>query len=365
MRDIRFRCQDTAQAQFGTILRKNVDNYFKETGISPKGNWEIRLKSAMMFALYLLPFVALLVIPMPGWLALVLAVVMGVGNAGVGMGVMHDAVHGAYSRRRWVNELMGGSMYLLGSNVLNWKLQHNLKHHTYTNIEGLDNDISSHGPIRLSENAPIYRIHRYQHWYAFLFYGLVTLSKMVKDFSQFFAYNKEGIIRERRLNPSFEFAKLVASKVAYIAIIIGLPLLLTDYNLWQILAGFFLMHWVASCILSTIFQLAHVVEGAQQPVEKSPGLIDNDWMVHELQTTANFARKNRLLNWYIGGLNFQIEHHLFPHISHVHYRHIAPIVEQTAHEFGYDYNVKNTFCNALASHVRRLKELGTYPAEKE
>lgn len=104
--------------------------------------------------------------------------------------------------------------------------------------------------------------------------------------------------------------------------------------------------------------VAHVVEGADQPLPDDRGVIHTDWAVHEVLTTANFARNNRLLNWYIGGLNFQIEHHLFPHICHIHYRHIAPIVERTAKEYGLKYNEKPTFRAALASHVRRLRELG-------
>ncbi|HXP51255.1 MAG TPA: fatty acid desaturase, partial [Bacteroidia bacterium] len=130
---------------------------------------------------------------------------------------------------------------------------------------------------------------------------------------------------------------------------------------WQVLLGFFIMHWVAGCILSTVFQMAHVVEGAEQPMPDKTGIIHQDWAIHELHTTSDFARGNKFLNWYVGGLNFQIEHHLFPQISHVHYKNIAPIVEQTAKEFGLNYNLKPTFRSALASHIRRLKELGITP----
>ncbi len=346
------------QAQFAAAVRKNVDNYFKEKAISPKGNWNMTLKSAAMLALYFAPFALVLFVPMSGWLALALAIVMGLGKAGIGMSVMHDAAHGSYSRKRWVNDLMSANMYLLGSNVFTWKVQHNVLHHTYTNIDGLDADIAVHGPIRLCEHSPIKKIHKYQYVYAFFLYGLMTLSKLVKDFNQLRVYTKAGIAKEQRSSPVVETIKLVVFKAAYLMAVIGLPLLMTGFNIWQVLAGFFLMHWVAGFILSVIFQLAHVIEGAEQPLDKTAGIIENEWMVHELQTTANFARENRVLGWYIGGLNFQIEHHLFPHICHVHYPQIAPIVERTALEFGYPYNVKPTFRDALASHVRKLKELG-------
>jgi linoleoyl-CoA desaturase len=288
-----------------------------------------------------------------------LAIIMGIGKAGIGMGVMHDAAHGSYSNKKWVNDLMSANMYLLGSDVFIWKVQHNVLHHTYTNIEGLDGDIGPRGPLRLSEHAPLLKIHRYQHKYAFFFYGLMTLSKMVRDFSQLRSYTKSGITASQKRNPVVATIQLYFFKMSYLFAAIGLPLLLTDFNVWQVLAGFFIMHWVAGFILATIFQLAHVIEGAEQPLESNTGFIENDWFVHELQTTANFAKNNRILGWYIGGLNYQIEHHLFPHVSHIHYPKIAPIVEKTAQEFGYTYNAKLTFKDALVSHVQRLKELGT------
>lgn len=362
MRKIKFKSTDENQVLFATAVRKNVGEYFNKNGISTRGNWKMKLKSATMLSFYLVPFILLLSFPVSGWAALAIAVVMGIGKAGIGMGVMHDAVHGSYSHKRWVNETMSATMYLLGSNVFNWKVYHNVMHHTYTNIDGLDGDIASRGPIRLSERAPVMAIHRFQYVYAFFLYGLLTLSKLVRDFAQLHGFNKEGITRQHRRNPVIEMTKLTVFKAGYFFTFIGLPVLLTGFTIWQVLAGFFLMHWVSGCILSTVFQLAHVVEGVGQPHEETTGVIENDWMVHELQTTANFARKNRLLSWYTGGLNYQIEHHLFPHICHVHYKHIAPIVEKTAKEYGYVYKENPTFRVALASHVRRLKELGTLQA---
>ncbi len=112
--------------------------------------------------------------------------------------------------------------------------------------------------------------------------------------------------------------------------------------------------------MSTVFQMAHVVNGVEQPLPNKNNIITNEWAVHQLRTTANFAKDNKLLNWYVGGLNFQIEHHLFPNICHIHYPKIAPIVEKTALDFGIAYNTKSTFLNALKSHIKRLKELGEF-----
>jgi linoleoyl-CoA desaturase len=295
---------------------------------------------------------------MNAWIALLMAVLMGAGMAGIGMCVMHDAVHGSYSGKEWVNKILGGTMYLLGSNVFNWKIQHNFFHHAYTNIEGYDQDIAARGPIRLSQYAPLRKIHRFQYIHTFFFYGLMTISKLTNDFPQLIEYNKAGITRQYHINPNFEYVKMVFLKILYLFVFIGLPILFSSFNWWQVLVGFFIMHWTAGCILSTVFQMAHVVEGTEQMLPDAEGIIKSSWAVHELCTTSDFARNNLFLNYYIGGLNFQIEHHLFPNICHIHYRKIAPIVKMTAQQFGFNYNLKPTFMNALHSHIRRLKELG-------
>ena len=184
----------------------------------------------------------------------------------------------------------------------------------------------------------------------------------MKDFTQLARYNKEGITRKHNVDPAKEYTKMVIVKVLYLGLIIGLPIVFSGFQWWQVLIGFFMMHWVAGFILSTIFQMAHVVEGADQPMPDVHNVIHHDWAVHQLQSTSDFARNNLFLNWYVGGLNFQVEHHLFPNISHVHYRRISYIVERTAQQFGLVYNLKPSFRTALSSHIQRLKELGRQAA---
>ncbi|MBL7919901.1 MAG: acyl-CoA desaturase [Bacteroidia bacterium] len=356
MQTIKFTSTIPNEHQFVVELRKKVSNYFKQNNLSPKANDKMVVKTIILLCSYLVPFVILLFLNVPLVLAAALVVLMGIGIAGVGMGVMHDACHGAYSKKHIVNNLLGGSLYLLGSNVLNWKIQHNVLHHTYTNISGFDEDIDDKGPIRLSENKPLKWYHKYQFIYAFIFYGLMTVTMLTNDFTRLHKYHREGLLKSQNKKIWNEFVKMLLRKVTYLAIIIGLPLLFTNYTFWQILLGFFIMHWTASIILSFIFQMAHVVEGAKQPLPEINMHVD--WSVHQLNTTADFAPNNKFLSWYVGGLNFQIEHHLFPNICHIHYKNIAPIVEQTAKEFGLKYNIQPTFRSALLSHIYRLKELG-------
>lgn len=358
MKTIKFVCSDSRQKQFAAAVRKNVNDYFRTRGISTKANSDMIIQTAVMLLLYIIPFVLLMTVNMNAWIAIIMTVIMGIGMAGIGMCVMHDAVHGSYSSKEWVNKLLGGTMYLLGSNVFNWKIQHNFLHHAYTNIEGYDQDIASRGPIRLSQYAPLKKIHRYQYIHAFFFYGLMTISKLIKDFTQLLQYNKEGITKQYNVDPATEYLKMVTVKILYLFTFIGLPVLFTPFSWWQVLLGFFIMHWTSGCILSTVFQMAHVVEGTEQMLPGADGIVEEEWAVHELRSTSDFARHNHFLNYYVGGLNFQIEHHLFPNICHIHYREIAPLVEQTAKEFGFTYNLKPSFGKALQSHIRRLKELG-------
>jgi linoleoyl-CoA desaturase len=356
MKTIRFESSSTLENEFAVELRNKVNAYFTENKISPKANAEMVWKTVVMISLYVVPFLILMMVPVSIVLAVGLVVVMGIGIAGVGMCVMHDACHGAYSSKKWVNDLLSGTLYLLGSNVLNWKLQHNVLHHSFTNLSGLDEDINAKGPIRLSKSSPYHKYQKFQYVYAFLFYGLMTFTMLVNEFTRLIQYNREGLIKGQHTNLGIEYAKMLGRKVLYIFVIIGLPILYTDFTWVEVLVGFFIMHWVAGIILSFTFQMAHVVEGAEQPSMEVAG--HTNWYVHQLKTTADFARDSRLLSWYVGGLNFQIEHHLFQNICHVHYRKIAPIVERLARQYGLPYNLKPSFAAALSSHIQMLKYYG-------
>jgi linoleoyl-CoA desaturase len=358
MEKVKFRRTNSQDHVFAKIVKERVNSYFKENNLAKTGNFKLYFKTVIMMAAYIVPFILLLVIPMPIYLAILLAILMGIGEAGIGMSVMHDGAHGSYSSKKWVNKLASSTIWILGSTALNWKIQHNVKHHTYTNIFEHDEDIDTKGVVRLCEHAPLKKYNRLQHIYAFPLYGLMTLVRFVAEIYTLIQYNKSGLTKKLNANPRKEVIKLILTKFFYILGIIGLPLLLTDYSIWQILGAFVIMHLVAGMIMSLVFQMAHVVEGAYQPVLPEDKIIHKDWAIHQLKSTSDFGRKNGLFSWYIGGLDFQIEHHLFQNISHVHYPVIAPIVEATAKEFGLEYNLKSSVFKAVGSHYRRIKALG-------
>ncbi len=345
---------------FYTTLRKRVDEYFRNNQISKYGNYTMVLKTICMFAFYLIPYFLLIFnVFSSQMIQLLLCVLAGFGMAGIGLGVMHDANHGSYSKNPKINKLMSYSLVLIGGSPLNWQLQHNNLHHTYTNIDGVDEDIAPPGILRFSPHARYKKIHRLQIFYAWFFYGLMTIMwSITKDFKQLRRYNRMGLLATAKTEYSSHLRWIIFYKVIYYAYALLIPLLLIHAFWWQILLGYFIMHFTAGLVLALIFQPAHVVEDTRFPLPDETGNMENDWAVHQLYTTANFAPKSLLFSWYVGGLNFQVEHHLFPNICHVHYKKLSSIVKETASEFGLPYNSQPTFAGAVWSHAKMLWRFG-------
>ncbi|MFC4871968.1 fatty acid desaturase family protein [Negadavirga shengliensis] len=287
-----------------------------------------------------------------------LYITSGFGMAGVGMGVMHDAIHGSYSKNRTVNKYLGYTMNLIGANSSVWRIQHNVLHHTYTNIDEGDDDINAPFFLRFSPHAKRYWIHRFQYLYIWLFYGLSTISWItMKDFVRASRYKKMGFFSKdgefRR-----ELLKIGGWKLLYYSYALVLPLIMVPLPAWIIIMAFLSMHFVTGICISIVFQTAHVIPDTTFSQPDEEGVIAKDWTVHQLASTSNYAPKSRFLSWLIGGLNFQVEHHLFPNICHVHYRKLSRIVSKTAEEYNVPYLVKKTFLAALSGHVKMLRQLG-------
>ncbi len=346
---------------FLTELRTSVNEYFKNNNIEPYGDKRIIIKTIFMGLLYLAPLVLMISGAITSvWVVLGLWMLMGLGKSGVGMATMHDANHGSFSKNSRINKLFGNSMYLLGGFPANWRYQHNTLHHGYTNVEGHDEDIAPPEILRLSPHRPVKKIHRYQHLYAWLLYSLMTISWIIsKDFSRFHKYRKAGVKLGGKRTYRSLMTELILSKVAYYAVFLVVPLLTIPVAWYWVVAGFLLMHFTAGLVLASIFQTAHVVPTSEYPMPDENGELNNNWAAHQLYTTCNFAPKSKIFSWAIGGLNYQVEHHLFPNISHVHYPKIATIVQKKAEEYGLPYHVNRTFLGALWQHTRMLKQLGT------
>lgn len=344
---------------FFPTLKKRVDQYFADNQKSRYANKTMVIKTIILLVAYIVPYIILISFTPPLALSLFLWLLMGAGISGIGMSIMHDANHGAFSQNPTINKWVGFTINLAGVGVMNWKWQHNILHHTYTNVANVDEDIKDRGVVKLSPHETVRRIHRFQWLYAFFFYSILTLYWVIlKDFIQYASFIKSGVNRQSSTENRQMLAGLIILKITYFAIFLVAPTLIFHIPFWQVLVGFLLMHFTAGLVLTVIFQLAHSVEGTHYPLPNEDGIIEQDWAIHQLETTSNFSPQNKWLSWYIGGLNFQIEHHLFPRICHVHYPKLAPIVKQTANEFGLTYLENRTFLIAIKSHLASLKRFG-------
>lgn len=342
---------------FYSELKKRVDHYFTSNNLSKNANATMIIKTIVLLLAYLGPYVLMLSLQPSTPVMIILCIVMGFALAGVGMSVMHDSCHGSYSSNRRVNHILSYTMNLIGGNAFNWKIQHNVKHHTYTNIYGADEDIDSGDVIRLSPHSTHRWFHRYQHIYSWFLYVLGTMGWVtIKDFKQLMQYRREGIMK---FSFNRELIKLIITKLSYWGYMLFIPMLILDRPFWHVLIGFLIVQFVAGFIVTVVFQLAHIVEDLQHTKKDGITKLKHSWAVHQVQTTANFSRKNPILNWYLGGLNFQIEHHLFPHICHVHYRQISEIVKKTVQDFNMKYKEFPNMTTAIGSHYRMLKKFSS------
>lgn len=347
-------------ASFADDVKARVEQFFASRRLSDKADARMILKGIIVLSLTFVPYGLILSNQFGPWTMLGLAVIMGIGVAGIGFSISHDALHGAYSTRPWVNRVVGWSFDLLGANGYMWKVTHNVIHNTYTNIEGLDEDLTVSPLLRLSPHSPWKPFHRFQRFYGFFAYSFSTLFWVfVKDY-KCFLQKDIGPFLDRK-HPPGEVAGLFIGKAIYYSWAILIPLLVVEVAWWHVAFGFLVMNLVAGTILGVVFQLAHVVEDITYPTPDDAGAMSSAWMAHELQTTSNFGRRNWLLCWYVGGLNFQVEHHLFPKVCSIHYPAISGIVEETALAHGLPYNHHATLREAIRSHYRSLALLGRQP----
>lgn len=349
-------------AVFFPALRKEIDAYFRNNNIKKTGNWLLFSKAIIFLPLAVILYLLLILAPMPGILAIALCAILGVVLALVGFNVMHDACHGCYSSNRLVNEILGYTLNLIGGNSFIWKQKHNFLHHNYTNVDGMDDDIAVSPFIRLCSTQKWVPVHRIQYIYAPFLYALNTIFWMTwQDFQKYFT---QKVYRTNLPEMSAkEHLIFWVSKLFYVAVYAAIPIMLVGWVNWLI--GYLVLNAVMGIGTSVIFQLAHVVEetefsyvGINDAVK-----IENEWAVHQVKTTADFSPHSKMVTYLSGGLNYQIEHHLFPGICHVHYPSISSIVKKKCEQFGIPYHCSPTFLKALQSHFKLIKEMGLRPAE--
>ncbi len=341
---------------FHRELRRRVEAEFKRSGTRQRDSVQMYVKTAVLLATFGLTYAALVFLAGCWWQALPLAIVLGMATAAIGFNIMHDGGHQAYSQRRWVNRLMALTLDLVGGSSYIWQWKHARFHHTWVNVAGHDSDIDLGVLGRLSPLQRRRPWHRWQHIYLWPLYAVTAIRwHLYGDFRDMLT----GTVGERPFDRprGVDLAGFVIGKLVFFALAFGIPLLF--HPVGTVLLFYALVSAVAGLLLALVFQMAHVVEQAAFPVPDESGCrMAVPWAIHQLQTTVDFARGNRILSWLIGGLNFQVEHHLFPRISHVHYPQLARVVEAACREFDLPYLEHRTFRAGIASHYRWLRQLG-------
>jgi linoleoyl-CoA desaturase len=351
-RSLRF----TQRRNFQKTLNQRVNAYLREHHIPGRDVPAMYLKTAVVLAWWLGTYLLILLGHFPLPINVLLCLIWALAIASVGFNVMHDANHGGYSNHPKINRLFSLSAEMLGISGFRWRTKHNIWHHTYTNIAGFDDDVETFGLMRLTPRAPWKRLHRAQVWYFPLVYSMIAIDFFLRDFMMVLFGKSDANHIYPKMN-TVDKVTFWVGKLFFITIMFALPLLV--YSWWQVLIGFMIVMLTLGLVLGVIFQLAHINGDTAFPEPAgNPKQIENEWAVHQVETTADFAPHNWLLNFYIGGLNYQIEHHLLPHICHVNYPRLAPIVQATCEEFGIRYTSYPTWREAFFCHLRELRLLG-------
>lgn len=344
---------------FYETLNREVKQYFEQTGQKQTGDFRLYLKSWVLIPSCLGIYLALLFVNMPVALSIALCLILGFFLACIGFNVMHDACHGSYSTSKRLNYIMGLTMNALGSNAFIWKQKHNIIHHTYTNVDGVDDDIAKSPVLRHCFSQPFKPIHKWQHIYMVPLYAVSSiLWALLTDFEKYFKKEINGT----KLNhfDTTEHVIFWATKILYVVFYMAIPIYVVGVG--PFLIGYFVANAAMGLTMALVFQLAHVVETTQfvDAFQLEGKLsIEDAWAVHQMKTTSNFATHSKLVSWFVGGLNFQIEHHLFPRVSHIHYPALSPIVQRVAAQYGVPYNNIPRFGSAIASHFKMMKLFGS------
>jgi linoleoyl-CoA desaturase len=349
---------NNSNPEFFNTLKGRVNAYFEDKSIKETGNYKLYSKTVILAVALVVSYLWMVFFtPESNLLSIAVCIIMGVNVAAIGFNVMHDGAHGSYSSKQWVNKFMGFSLNVLGGNVYLWSQKHNINHHSYTNVEGLDDDIDIKPFIRVHSTQPRYWFHRFQQYYSLFLYGLTYLFWVFSnDFNKYFSGKIAEHTKMRKMDMPEHF-NFWLSKILYIGLFIVMPFFFV--GIIPTIVGYLVMAFTAGVVISIVFQLAHVVEEAEFITPTSDTMkIETEWAKHQINTTVNFATKSKSMSWLLGGLNFQVEHHLFPRISHVHYPEINKIVKQTCLEFGVMYKEFPTVFSAIKSHLSHLKTAG-------
>ncbi len=344
---------------FQTELRRRIEEFFRSTGRRKRDCWQMYLKTAIILACFAASYVLLVLAAHTLWQGLLLAVLLGLSTALIGFAIQHDGGHQAYSEYGWVNRLMAMTMDVIGGSSYVWRWKHAVIHHRYVNITGYDNDIDLGALGRLSPHLKWRWYYRWQRFYLWPLYGLEAMKMQLVDSFRYVITGRLG--RHRIPRPQgWELVIFIAGKAVFFSWAFAIPMLFHPVTV--VLFYYVVASLVLGLVMSLVFVMPHCAGEADFPLpEESNASVDTPWAVHQAQATLDFARRNRVLTWLLGGLNYHKEHHLFPLICHVNYPAMSKVVEETCRDFGLKYKEHESFPAGIASHYRWLRRMGLPP----
>src|SRR6476619_4958573 len=168
-------------------LKAKIGEYFVQAGRSSTGNYQLFIKAVVLTLAFIAIYIHLVFLtPAVIW-QIFESILLGGIVAAIGFNVMHDGGHGSFSKYKWVNQLAAFSANILGGNSFMWNIKHNIIHHAYTNIDGVDDDIDIQPWLRMSSTQKKYRMHKYQHLYFWILYSMIYIFWVfILDYRKYF-----------------------------------------------------------------------------------------------------------------------------------------------------------------------------------
>lgn len=341
------------KGEFFKELKSLVNEYLKGTPIKAVGPKEMFLKSALLILSWIFCYLLLITAgPHHNFIALISLPLLLLFSSSLLFCIMHDASHQAFSSSRLINRIiLNATLSVIGGCSFSWHQEHVVRHHGHTNVLGEDPDVYASHVLRLHPEDKLHFWHRWQHLYGIPLYSLMWVHWVYNDLinAMFNTYGLSG-------RKYFQFwTQIVIGLIPHI--VLGLILPYYAYQSFYLVGIFYTIFFMClSLAMALTFVLAHVSDGQTffMPHEE----IKRDWALHQLQTTADFAVDNPLANFFLGGLNFQVEHHIFPSICHLHYPKIQKIVKKYCEEKNLPYHEEKTVWDALKKHIAHLKAMG-------
>jgi linoleoyl-CoA desaturase len=347
---------ETQKPDWYVELEGKINAYFKDNKISPDGDWRLYIKT-IFWLLTLVSTYIILMLYSPSLSVTqntILCIIHGISWAGIGFNVVHDAAHGSYSKNKKVNDALSYLFDFMGASSTLWKSKHNRIHHSFANIEGIDDDIDTGNLLRLGVSQKWQWYHLFQGIYATVLYAFIYILWISQKDLQKYLTSKIGNIDIKGFG-KIENRLFWVFKIVYVILYWIIPPVLFGWNgVW----GYLIAAGICGVSISIVFQLAHIVGKTQFPTINNQEVIESNFQIHQVNTTADFATKDPITSWLLGGLNFQVIHHLFPKISHVHYPEIQKLAKEIFKKYNIRYNEYSTLFGAIWAHYTHIFRMG-------